>query len=225
MQNESGKLYLSQVPAAFVSIADKHNALVDLIKTITGANGVKVTSTDSNIIIEIAGSISDLTVGNLTVNSDATIAGSLEVSGGITGDLAGTATSFSGNLIGEVTGTMDATYVAEATSYNTALSIVRRGANGEFACGDLFADSITVVTTLEAHAITAGTVTATRFGYDNAVISVTIDGNGMVATRASNGYSFNLNPALLTHSMSVITLDVCDSGSPAQILVLGSATF
>lgn len=49
-------LKVDTAPAAFVPLALKHNALVDLLQKITGTNGVKVTITDANIIIEGSGS-------------------------------------------------------------------------------------------------------------------------------------------------------------------------
>ena len=46
-------LKLEQVPAAFAVIAEKHNALVDLIRSISGSNGIDVTITNKNIIIQL----------------------------------------------------------------------------------------------------------------------------------------------------------------------------
>jgi hypothetical protein len=49
-------LKVQTVPAAFVSLAEKHNLLVELISKMTGTAGIKVVISDSNIVIEGSGS-------------------------------------------------------------------------------------------------------------------------------------------------------------------------
>lgn len=46
-------LIISETPRAFASHAAKHNALVDLIASMVGANGVKVTIGEGRILIEM----------------------------------------------------------------------------------------------------------------------------------------------------------------------------
>lgn len=49
------KLKITESPAAFASFAEKHNALVDLLMTMYGQNGVSVYRSSGRIIIEGAG--------------------------------------------------------------------------------------------------------------------------------------------------------------------------
>ena len=49
-------LRITECPLAFASFAEKHNALVDLISQIRGANGVTVTISERNGIITGGGS-------------------------------------------------------------------------------------------------------------------------------------------------------------------------
>jgi len=44
-------LKIQQVPAAFVDVGAKHNALVDVVKTMRGENGITVVASDANVII------------------------------------------------------------------------------------------------------------------------------------------------------------------------------
>jgi hypothetical protein len=46
-------LKIAKIPAAFLGFAEKYNHLVDAISTIQGRNGIKVTTSEKNIIIEI----------------------------------------------------------------------------------------------------------------------------------------------------------------------------
>lgn len=52
MPSESS-LLVTQVPASFVTIGEKHNALVDLLRTMTGTGGCKVTFSENKIIINV----------------------------------------------------------------------------------------------------------------------------------------------------------------------------
>jgi hypothetical protein len=44
-------LKLTQIPAAFEAVGAKHNALVDVVKTMKGENGITVVASDANVII------------------------------------------------------------------------------------------------------------------------------------------------------------------------------
>ena len=44
-------LKIQQLPAAFVEVGAKHNALVDVVKTMKGENGITVVASDANIIL------------------------------------------------------------------------------------------------------------------------------------------------------------------------------
>jgi hypothetical protein len=44
-------LKIQQLPAAFVEVGAKHNALVDVVKTMKGENGITVVASDANVII------------------------------------------------------------------------------------------------------------------------------------------------------------------------------
>ena len=48
-------LKIDQVPSAFVAIGAKHNALVDVVKSMSGAGGIAVRVSDANIIIDGSG--------------------------------------------------------------------------------------------------------------------------------------------------------------------------
>jgi hypothetical protein len=50
-------LRITECPLAFASFAEKHNALVDLISQIRGANGVTVTISERNGIITGGGTV------------------------------------------------------------------------------------------------------------------------------------------------------------------------
>ena len=65
-------LKISKAPKAFAEFARKHNALVDLLMTMKGEGGVKVTASNSNVIIDgfgVAGDGSDGDAVN-TVGAD-----------------------------------------------------------------------------------------------------------------------------------------------------------
>jgi hypothetical protein len=51
----SDKLTIETAPAAFSAFAEKHNALVDLIRRIRGVGPITVTLSDSNILISVTG--------------------------------------------------------------------------------------------------------------------------------------------------------------------------
>ena len=51
-------LRITECPLAFASFAEKHNAIVDLLSQIRGANGVTVTISERNGIITGGGSAS-----------------------------------------------------------------------------------------------------------------------------------------------------------------------
>ncbi|MBL9146370.1 MAG: tail fiber domain-containing protein [Verrucomicrobiaceae bacterium] len=91
-------------------------------------------------------------------------------SGNVTGNVSGSAGSFTGSLAGDVTGTQGATVVAAvgsstaaavsagtvlanaATSNNTAGTIVRRGGLGEFSAGEVIADRLSLPSTASSNA-------------------------------------------------------------------------
>jgi hypothetical protein len=56
-------LRIVECPLAFASFAEKHNALVDLISQIRGANGITVTISERNGIITGGGSSNANTAG------------------------------------------------------------------------------------------------------------------------------------------------------------------
>lgn len=69
---DQSSLLVSQVPSSFAALGEKHNALVDLLRTMTGT-GCKVTFSENKIIIAVPTfSVPDpLTVGtinNTTLN-------------------------------------------------------------------------------------------------------------------------------------------------------------
>lgn len=45
-------LYIQQLPSSFSSLGEKHNALVDVVKSMSGAGGINVKVSDANIIID-----------------------------------------------------------------------------------------------------------------------------------------------------------------------------
>jgi hypothetical protein len=51
----SDDLKVDQIPAAFRELAEKHNALVDLLMTMYGQNGVNVYNSQGRIVIDGAG--------------------------------------------------------------------------------------------------------------------------------------------------------------------------
>jgi hypothetical protein len=48
-------LYIQQLPSSFASIGEKHNALVDVIRAMSGAGGISVKVSDANVIIDGSG--------------------------------------------------------------------------------------------------------------------------------------------------------------------------
>lgn len=48
-------LFIRQLPSAFASIGEKHNALVDVVKSMSGAGGISVKVSDANVIIDGSG--------------------------------------------------------------------------------------------------------------------------------------------------------------------------
>jgi hypothetical protein len=49
-------LKFSQIQSAFFTIADKHNALVDLVKGMEGTNGVTIKTSDAKILVSVSAS-------------------------------------------------------------------------------------------------------------------------------------------------------------------------
>lgn len=95
MPSESS-LLVTQVPASFATIGEKHNALVDLLRTMTGSGMAKVTFSENKIIIAVPTfEIPDpLYVDQIYANY--INAGTFQATSGIsTPDLASTTASFS----------------------------------------------------------------------------------------------------------------------------------
>lgn len=76
-------LKITEAPAAFASFAAKHNALVDIIAAIEGANGIKVTVSEKNARIEFDRTAA-LTVASLTTTGAVTVGTTLSVTGAAT---------------------------------------------------------------------------------------------------------------------------------------------
>jgi len=51
----ASSLKISECPSAFEEFARKHNALVDLIRSMAGTGGIKVTTSDAKILFDGAG--------------------------------------------------------------------------------------------------------------------------------------------------------------------------
>jgi len=58
--------------------------------------------------------------------------------------------------------------------------------------------------------------------YDDGTTTVDIDGNGIVIDR---GYTLTINPALITHNMGLVEIDVCSGGVAKKMLILASAPY
>jgi hypothetical protein len=118
-----------------------------------GAAWACATDTDSGVtaVTDGGGITGSITARTLTLGSTATSANTPSAivrrdasgnfsAGTITANLNGnatSATSFSGSLAGEVTGTQAATVVSNAVATNTANRIVRRDGSGNFAAGTI----------------------------------------------------------------------------------------
>lgn len=74
---------------------------------------------------------------------------------------------------------------------------------------------------IDATQVSSGT--ATELHFNNGTVTIDIDGNGINITRAGN--SLVIDPTLITHNMTVRAINVCNSGSPGQMLVVGSAPY
>ena len=104
-------LKVDSAPAAFVPIAKAHNALADLIASMVGSNGVKVTVSEGRILIELSGTggtgsssggggVPDpLTIDTLTVTGNTQLSGYLR----------GTTATFTGDV--DVDGDFTASWV------------------------------------------------------------------------------------------------------------------
>jgi hypothetical protein len=58
--------------------------------------------------------------------------------------------------------------------------------------------------------------------YDDGTTTVDIDGNGIVIDR---GYTLTIDPALITHNMGLVEIDVCSGGVTKKMLILASAPY
>lgn len=87
-------LRITECPAAFAEFARKHNALVDMLAGATGANGIKVTVADNNLVLEIDAQAS-LTISGLTVNGEVSATGDITATGNL---VAGTELEVGGHL-------------------------------------------------------------------------------------------------------------------------------
>lgn len=54
-------------------------------------------------------------------------------------------------------------------------------------------------------------------------VTITANEDGLVINNGSN--NLTIDPALITHNMTVREIDVCDSGTPKSMLVIGSAPY
>lgn len=58
--------------------------------------------------------------------------------------------------------------------------------------------------------------------YDDGTTTVDIDGNGIVIDR---GYTLTIDPALITHNMGLVEIDVCSGGVAKKMLIIASAPY
>jgi len=59
--------------------------------------------------------------------------------------------------------------------------------------------------------------------YNNGIVTVDIDGNGIVIQKS--GKSLTINPSLITQNMGLIEIDVCSGGVTKKMLILASAPY
>ena len=58
--------------------------------------------------------------------------------------------------------------------------------------------------------------------YDDGTTTIDIDGNGIVIDR---GYTLTIDPALITHNMGLVEIDVCSGGVAKKMLIIASAPY
>jgi len=56
--------------------------------------------------------------------------------------------------------------------------------------------------------------------YNNGIVTVDIDGNGIVIQKS--GKSLTINPSLITQNMGLIEIDVCSGGVAKKMLIIAS---
>jgi hypothetical protein len=69
---------------------------------------------------------------------------------------------------------------------------------------------------------TFGNLFNNELHYDNGTTTIDIDGNGIVIDR---GYTLTIDPALITHNMGLVEIDVCSGGVAKKMLILASAPY
>ena len=123
---ENSQLKLSQVPSAFAALGEKHNALVDLLRTMTGTGMANVVFSEGKIIINVptvsvtgGGTIPDpltLNTFNGTNFNGGTFSGAFV--GNVTGDVSGNAGTVTNGVYTTDTGTVTNTMLAGSIANN-----------------------------------------------------------------------------------------------------------
>jgi predicted regulator of Ras-like GTPase activity (Roadblock/LC7/MglB family) len=137
---------------AFISSGGGNPTGTNIALTLTAANA------GTNVALNVTGG--DITMGGHNISGGGTVTAAGfngPLTGNVTGNVSGSSASFTGNLVGDVTGTQGATVVSTvgtstaanvhtaelaanaATALNTASTIVKRDASGNFTAGTITA--------------------------------------------------------------------------------------
>jgi hypothetical protein len=157
--------------------------------------------------------VASLVVGSATPDADATTKGKIQLAN----DLGGTAAAPTVNSVGGVSSTTIATLssnISAATSSNTANTIVKRDANGDFAAG--------MITSNLTGAVTGNASTATKLATTRNIFGNTFDGSADITGQLSPAYGgtgVNNGSNTLTLGGSVTTI-----GADALSLTISGTT-
>lgn len=227
-------LKVETVPAAFAPTAQAHNALVDLIASMVGQNGAKVTVSEGRILIEYDKTTAP---GNGGSGGGSTDAEELHYNAGtltIDIDASGVVLTKSGITLkmDPVTGALTAessTYLAgfgatgiSATkkSDGTGVYIDSGGSGGDQQIQLINAGGNYILIKCNEATDDKPTIAI----YDSNYVS-TISAQTITVSKNSTGKTCTIDGSLLTHDVSLREIDVCDSGVAKKMLVLGSAAY
>lgn len=199
------QLQLSKVPRAFVEIAEKHNSVVELLRTMTGTGGCNVLFSEGKIIISVSASTTgggSVTVPDpLTLNTfngtnfnGGTFTGSFSgnLTGNVTGNVSGNAGTVTNGVYTTDTGTVTNTMLAGSIANNKLTNSKVTIGSTNISLGDT-ATSIAGLSSLSATSL-SGTLTGNVTG------NLTGNVTGDVSGNLTGNVSGNLNGTSVTAS-------------------------
>ena len=188
---------IEQSPSAFVPLAQAINTIARALNAASGTGGLRVTVSEGKIIFELAGALDVDITGHAATATEA-----------------------------------DFAYFADTAAFANvaydAYAVPASGITGNTLPAGVTGSSLTTLGNLVSLEVVGISNLAAVYCTG---LSVNFSSGASIVC-SSTGFSVNtgtkslvISFASITHDMSVREIDVCDSGTPKQMLVLGSAPF